>query len=194
MTKGTILFITAFTLLSGCHGDSSPAPVAKLAPAAKAPAAVKRGPTPEELTIGMVEAVTVGVSAVPVAVKFDLPSRPAQGRPLEVVIAVMPQIAAKSAVVQATASEGLQLAPNAAYVEISALDPAQVYRVTIPLTPTAAGVHLLGLNVTLKLDEATESRAFSVPIIVAGASDGAASAAPKTAPPNAPGAAVNAKR
>ena len=157
--------MVAAVLLAGCNGESKQAPAVTTAPAAAAPV-VKRGPTPEELTAGMVEAVTIGKSTAPVAVKFDLPQRPSVGKRFEIVIAVLPQIAASSAMVQVSSSEGLQLAPNTTPIEIPSLDPAQVYRLNIPLTPTADGVHLLGLSVSLKEDDVTESRSFSVPIIV----------------------------
>jgi hypothetical protein len=42
----------------------------------------------------------------------------------------------------------------------------------VTLTPTAEGVHLLGFTVSLKHDEITESRTFSVPIIVGAGGDG----------------------
>jgi hypothetical protein len=166
MTTGRTLALVAAVLLAACHGEPKQAPAAAPAPAAVAPV-VKRGPTPEELTAGMVEAVTVGKSTAPVAVKFDLPQRPSVGKRFEIVIAVLPQIAASSAVVQVTGSDGLQLAPNVAPIELPALDPTQVYRLSIPVTPTADGVHLLGLSVSLKQDDFAESRSFSVPIIVA---------------------------
>jgi hypothetical protein len=41
-----------------------------------------------------------------------------------------------------------------------------VYRQTVKVTPTVAGVLLLGLTISLKHDEQTESRAFSIPVIV----------------------------
>ena len=82
--------------MAACHGESGDAPVAA-STATHAPAPVKRGPTPEELTAGMVEAVTVGKSTLPVLVKFDLPARPVVGQPLEVIVAVMPQVAAEDA-------------------------------------------------------------------------------------------------
>ena len=47
-----------------------------------------------------------------------------------------------------------------------ALEAGQVYRQSIKVTPTADGVLLLGLTVSLKHDDMTESRAFSVPLIV----------------------------
>jgi hypothetical protein len=167
MTLARMLAFVAAVLLAACHGEPKQAPAVNPAPAASAPAVVKRGPTPGELTAGMVEAVTIGKSTAPVAVKFDLPQRPSVGKRFEIVIVVLPQTAASSATVQVTGSEGLQLAPNLAPIEISSLDPAQVYRLSIPVTATADGVHLLGLSVSLKQDDIVESRSFSVPIIVA---------------------------
>jgi hypothetical protein len=41
-----------------------------------------------------------------------------------------------------------------------------VYRQSVKVTPTADGVLLLGLTVSLKHDEMIESRAFSIPLIV----------------------------
>ena len=168
MIHRRMLALVAAVLLAACHGEPKQAPAATPAPAAVAPV-VKRGPTPDELTAGMVEAVTIGKSTAPVAVKFDLPERPSVGKRFEIVIAVLPQIAAGSAMVQVSGSDGLQLAPNLAPIEIPSLDPGQVYRLSIPVTPTADGVHMLGLSVSLKEDDSAESRSFSVPIIVASA-------------------------
>jgi hypothetical protein len=165
------LAFVAVVLLAACHREPNQAPAVSVAPAAVAPV-VKRGPTPEELTAGMVEAVTIGKSTAPVTVKFDLPQRPSVGKRIDIVIAVLPQIAANSGMVQVSGSEGLQLAPNFAPIEIPSLDPTQAYRLSIPVTPTADGVHLLSLNVSLKQDDMAESRSFSVPIIaVAAGSD-----------------------
>jgi hypothetical protein len=177
MGKGSTLWLFAAALLTACHGDAVQAPVAIVAPQSSVPAAVKRGPTPDELTAGMVEAVTLGKSTVPVGLKFDLGGRPTVGQPLEVVVAVMPQVAASSATLQVTGGEGLQIGPNGGPVEIPALDPTEVYRVSVTITPTADGVQLLGLNVILKHDEATEMRTFSVPIIVGTSADTAAATA-----------------
>jgi hypothetical protein len=167
MTTGAKLALVTAMLLAACHGEPNQAPAVAPAPAASAATVVKRGPTPEELTAGMVEAVTVGKSTAPIAIKFDLPQRPSVGKRFDVVIAVLPQISASSAIVQVSSSDGLQLAANLAPIEIPSLDPTQVYRLNIPVTPTADGVQLLGLSVSLKEDDTAESRAFSVPIIVA---------------------------
>src|SRR6202047_3414862 len=99
MITGRMLALVAAVLLAACHGEPKQAPAATPAPAAVAPV-VKRGPTPDELNAGMVEAVTIGKSTAPVAVKFDLPERPSVGKRFEIVIAVLPQNAAGSAMVQ----------------------------------------------------------------------------------------------
>ena len=44
--------------------------------------------------------------------------------------------------------------------------PAQVYRHSIKVTPTADGLYLLTLSVSLQHDQTTESRVFAVPILV----------------------------
>jgi hypothetical protein len=166
--------VCAALLLAACHGNSGIPAVVNTTPQAKRPPPVKHGPTPEELTAGMVEAVTVGKSTVPVAVKFDIPQKPTAGQPAEITIAVMPQIAADPATVLVTGSDALVLAPGSGPVEIPAVEPTQVYRHTVLLTPTAEGVRLLGVSVSLRHDDITETRQFSVPLIVASADAGAA--------------------
>ncbi len=114
----------------------------------------------------MVEAVVQSKSQAPINLKFDLPGRPVEGQPLEVAIALLPQIAARSATVSVTGSDGLQLGPGEDQFEFAGVDPAQVYRHSIKLTPTADGLYLLTLSVSLLHDQTTESRVFTVPILV----------------------------
>jgi hypothetical protein len=170
MNKWRVLPTCALLLLAACHGDSSQAPEPTLAAHSKKPAAVKRGPTPDELTAGMVEAVTIGKSTVPITVKFELHERPVVGRPLDVIIAVLPQVTG-AATLQVTGSAGLQLAPGAETVKIPSIESAQAYRVTISTTPTADGVQGLGINVSVTHDDTTEARSFSVPVIVSASAD-----------------------
>jgi hypothetical protein len=181
MRKARVLVLCA-AAIAGCHGDSSQAPPAKPAPQGQpAPAAAARKPKPQESTAGMVEAASQGKSQAPVALKFDLLQRPAVGQPLEIAIALLPQIAASPARIDVSGSEGLQLAAGDAQIEFPSVEPAQVYRRSIVVTPVNEGVLLVTLSVSLKHDEMTESRAFSVPIIVGGmvAADEASAVKPK---------------
>jgi len=170
MKRGIALPLLAVLLLAACHGESSPGPAANAAPKTKVSAAPKRGPTQDELTAGMVEAVTVGKSTVPISMKFDLPGRPVVGRTLDIVIAVLPQVAG-SATLQVSGSDGLQLAPGSERIDIPSLEPTQAYRVTISATPTSAGVQLLSVALSWSHEDATDTRTFSVPLIALGASD-----------------------
>ncbi len=169
MMKTRLLAFFAVAALAGCHRDSSPTPPPKPAsPQARAaPVAAARGPTSEDLTANMVEAVAQGKSQAPVALKFDLMQRPIVGQPLEIVIALLPQIPASPASITVTGSDGLQFAAGDAEIDIPSVEAAQVYRHSIKVTPTTEGVMFVNLNVSLKHDEATDSRVFSLPIIVA---------------------------
>jgi hypothetical protein len=115
--------------------------------------------------------VGVGKSSVPVALKFEVPTRPEIGQPLEIVLGVLPQEAAAAASIKVIGSEGLQPAPGNAEVEVGAVDPAEAYRVTVTVTPTAEGVQFLAVDVSLRHDDVTDTRAFSLPIIVPGAAE-----------------------
>jgi hypothetical protein len=169
MMKPTPAALCLVALLSACHRDeqtvSQPAP----APKGRAPVPVQGAPTARESTAGMVEAASQGKSQMLVSLKFDLLQRPVAGQPLEVAIALLPQIAGGPATIEVTGSEGVQLSSVDSQIAFPTVEPEQVYRHSITVTPTAEGVSFVSLNVTLKHDEMTESRVFSVPLIVAAA-------------------------
>jgi hypothetical protein len=165
----TLCALWAIAALGGCHRDSSQSPKPAAAPKARAPVAQQHGPTVEAQTAGMVEAASQGKGQAPVALKFDLMQRPIVGQSLEIAIALIPQIAAGPTTIDVTASDGLQVAADDGQIAFPAVEALQVYRHSIKLTPTDEGVRLVTLTVSLKHDEMTDSRVFSVPIIVAAA-------------------------
>jgi hypothetical protein len=157
-------------LLCAACSSGNPTPsllASKPAPARKNPVPeVKRGPTAEEQTAGMVLAAASGNSDVPVRLKFDLPHRPKIGQPLEVEIALLPQVPAQMAEIDASVSNGLELRTQDARELVADVRADAVYRHSIELTPTAPGVLFLSLDVTLKHDEITETRSFTIPVIL----------------------------
>lgn len=170
MTTGRVLAFVAAALLGACNGASTPPPVAQLLPKSKprtAPVPAKRVATPEEMTVGMVEAVSLAKSNVPVGMKFQLSDRPTLGMPLDVLVALLPQEGADSATLRVSGSEGLELTAGATSQEIPTIEAAHAYKESFTVTPTTEGVQLLTLTVDLKHDESSESRSFSVPLIVA---------------------------
>jgi hypothetical protein len=190
LMKLRVFVLCAMAALSACHRDSTQtSPVAKLTARVKAPVAPAPGPTAQEQTATMVEAATQGKSQAPVTLKFDLPERPVQGRPLEIAIALLPQIPASPATIEVSGADGLKLADGESPIEFSEVEAAQVYRHNIKLTPTAEGVYMLALNVSLKHDQITDSRIFCVPLIVAAPSNTAPAPQAGGAPQGGGGAA-----
>ena len=164
-----ILFAIAGT--AACHRDAGNAPVAAVQrkAGAQAGASNQRGQNPQELTAGMVEAVAQGKAQGSVDLKFDLLQRPVQGQPLEIAVALLPQSAAESATVAVSGSDGLKIEAAEQQFSFPGIEAAQVYRHSIKVTPTGEGFYLLTLSVSLQYQQATDSRVFSVPILVGSA-------------------------
>jgi hypothetical protein len=173
--KLRVLTLCVIAALAACHRQSGSAPSAHAAPQVRKPVASQSGPTAQELTADMVEAATLGKSQAPVMLKFDLLQRPVQGQPLELAIALLPQVPASPAIISVTGSDGLQLGADDRQIEFPSVDAQQVYRHSLKLTPTAEGVLLLTLNVSLKHEQLADTRVFSVPIIVAANGESASS-------------------
>jgi hypothetical protein len=165
MKTGRVLFIGSLAAMSACHGDSGAPPQSASTPQVRAALLAKKGPTAAELTAGMVEAVSQGKSQLAVQLKFHLRQKPTVGQPLDVDIAVISQIDSGAAEVQITGGDGLTVAAGASQIELSNLQAGEVYRQSFKVTPTADGVLLLGLTLSVKHDEMTDSRVFSIPVI-----------------------------
>lgn len=139
-------------------GNPSPTPK-------KAQTAVKKGPTAEELTAGMVQAAPQGKSPLALDMKFDLGSRPQVGRPLEVNVALIPQMAGGPVSLQVTGSTGFASAEAGAF-EIPDMEPGEVYRHTLKLTPSSEGLQVVNVTVSVKHEDVNDSKVFSIPVIV----------------------------
>jgi len=166
-TTRILLLLCAVALLSACNQDSgSPAASSAVArPKPKAPVVARNGPTVAEQTAGMVQAANQGKSQLPVELKFDLGGRPKVGQLLEINLALIAQIAGSPATVQVSDADGLTVAPGANQFDIPSAEAGEVYRHTVNVTPNTEGVLLLGVTVSLKHDDVTDQRAFSIPII-----------------------------
>lgn len=164
MSTARVLALCIAAAVTACHKDS--ATEAPPAPRVTAPVIARKGPGAEELTAGMVEAPSQGKSQLPVKLKFTLEQRPTLGQPLDITVAVIPQIDAGAASIQVAGGDGLNVAPEMTSIDLPAVQAGQAYRQGIKVTPTAEGVLVLSLNISLKHDDMTEVRAFSVPLIV----------------------------
>ncbi len=182
--KLRVIILLAFACTAACHRNQGSAPAARAKPKTGVQAAApSQASDPQQLTAGMVEAVAQGKAQGPVELKFDLLQRPIQGQPLEVAIALLPQTAARSATVAVTGSDGLKVESTEGQFEFPAVEAAQVYRHSIKVTPIAEGFYLLTLSVSLQHDQTSDSRVFSVPILVGSA--GATGSTPSGGGPGA---------
>jgi hypothetical protein len=163
---GTAVLLCMTALLGACQKDSGSAPAAA-APQAKVktPVITKSGPSAAEQTAGMVEAAVSGKSGLPAELKFDLPQRPKVGQPQEVNLALIAQVPGNPASIQVSGADGLTVDPGASQLDIPATEAGEVYRHTVNITPTAEGVLLLAVKVSLKHDEVTDAKSFLIPII-----------------------------
>ena len=161
-TLGTALML----VLGACGQEGAPAPATPAPPVpAKTVVQPKKGPSVDELTSGMVQATPLGRSAVQLDVKFDLGDKPVKGRPFELNIALIPLDAANQTTVTVSGSQGFE-GLDARQFEFDHMDVGEVYRHTLKMTPSSEGVQLVGLSVTLSQNDVTETKEFSIPVIV----------------------------
>lgn len=147
----------------GCHRDSSDAPTQTTRSHAAAP---RKGPTAAQLTSNMVDAAGVGKSQLAVELKFDLKQRPVLGQPLTIDVAVLPEVDGSPASLNVSGGNGLVVPNEVTSIALPAVEAGQVYHQFVVVTPTKDGVLLLSLNVSVHHDEVTETREFSIPLIV----------------------------
>jgi len=162
-----LLLLCAAAAVSACHKDSGADSASQQAPVVKpkVPVAARKGPTASELTVGMVEAAPQGKSQAPVALKFELLKRPKVGEAMDINLALLPQVDAGPVTIKVSGDAGLTVAPEANEFDIPLAAAGEVYRYTLNVTPTAEGVLVIAVTVSLKHDEVTDSKAFSIPII-----------------------------
>jgi hypothetical protein len=161
-----VLLLCAAAAVSACHKDSSANPAVQAAqPFAKAPAVPRKGPTVAELTAGMVEAAAQGKSQAPVALKFELVQRPKVGQAVEINLALIPQVTAGPVTMKVSSTDPLTLAADSNEFDFPEILAGEVYKSKLNVTPTGEGVLLIGVTVTVKHDELTDAKVFSIPII-----------------------------
>lgn len=161
-----MLLLCAAVSLGACHKESAPAAADSALTSAKPDAPVQPKPklTAAERTAGMVLAASQGKSSAPVDIKFDLMQKPKVGQPVDVSLALIAQVPANPATVQVSGADGLTVATGGQF-DIASAEAGEVYKHTVSVTPETDGVLLLGVTVSLKHEEVTDTKTFMIPII-----------------------------
>jgi hypothetical protein len=165
MIAPVLLFSAAAAMMSACHKDEggAAAPAVQVKP--KAPATPNLGPSVAEQTATMVDAPAQGKSPLPVQLKFEVTQHPKMGQALDINLALIAQVDGSPAIIKVTGGDGLTVPSEASEFNIPAAAAGEIYRQTVKVTPAAEGVLLLGVTVSLKHDEQTDLKSFSIPLI-----------------------------
>ena len=165
---GRALSLTVLaTLAMACGGGDEKAAAEKAAPAVAAGDVSKQAVAAEAKAAddGLANAVAVGKTAAAVDLKYDLAARPGLGQPFEVELVFVPRMAADALEVQASGMPGLVVA-GGADAKFDQVVANEKYAAKVLLQVTEPGVYYVGVTAKLVSKVQTDSRTFSVPIIV----------------------------
>jgi len=165
---GRALSLTVLaTLAMACGGGDEKAAAEKAAPAVAAGDVSKQAVAAEAKAAddGLANAVAVGKTAAAVDLKYDLAARPGLGQPFEVELVFVPRMAADALEVQASGMPGLVVA-GGADAKFDQVVADERYAAKVLLQVTEPGVYYVGVTAKLINKVQTDSRTFSVPIVV----------------------------
>jgi hypothetical protein len=161
---GILAGLATLALLAGCGGggDASTAKVAK-----KTAAASEVDPAVAELVKNTTPATTLGSTMTPVEVRFAFAGVPAAGRPVDIDVAVLPQVAVPTVRVDLRpGDDGLRVVDPTAQVTFDKVQAGTIEKLRVQAIPERAGTTTLRLVVTLEQPTGQESRTFELPVVV----------------------------
>ena len=124
------------------------------------------GPTIDDLTKGMASAASQGKPTAPIDIKFDIKQKPVVGGSVDIELAFLPETAADGLAVDLVPSDGVTLQAAANPIQIAGIEAGKVYRRTVSVVAGSDGMFYLGVVAAVKTTDQTQSRSFSIPLIV----------------------------
>jgi hypothetical protein len=183
------------SLAVACGGGDEKSAADKAAPADVAGDASNQAATATAKAAaddGLANAVAVGKTAAAVDLKYNIAARPAIGQPFEVELVLLPRMAADALEVQATGMPGLVVA-GGADAKFDQVVAGEKYAAKVLLQVTEPGLYYVGVTAKLVNKVQTDSRTFSVPVVV-GELPAVEKATPAAAGANSGGEAVEASK
>jgi hypothetical protein len=179
-TLARALRLLAFLLLiavqAGC-GSSDDADRATATAKKKAPTTKKvPGPQGED---ALANAVVVGKSVAPVMLKYDIQVKPEVGQPFEIALTFLPRQPADALVAEVTGMPGLTVVTGGA-ARFEPVEHNGTYVAKVLANADAEGLYYIGIVAKMESKVQTETRAFSVPVVVGKAVPAEARPAPAT--------------
>jgi hypothetical protein len=181
------------SLAVACGGGDEKSAADKAAPADAAAKASKQAAAAKAAEDdGLANAVAVGKTAAAVDLKYNLVARPALGQPFELELVLLPRVAADALEVQATGMPGLVVA-GGARATFNQVVAGEKYAAKVLLQVSEPGLYYVGVTAKLVNKVQTDSRTFSVPVVV-GQLPAAEKAAPAASGASSGGEAVEASK
>ena len=175
MTISNTALVRAFALTAlaslavACGGgdeksaaDKAASPTDAAGEASQPAAAAAAKAAPDD---GLANAVAVGKTAAAVDLKYNIAARPALGQPFEVELVLLPRVAADTLEVQATGMPGLVVA-GGADAKFDQVLAGEKYAAKVLLQVMEPGLYYVGVTAKLVNKVQTDSRTFSVPVVV----------------------------
>ena len=164
LVRAYVLTVLA-SLAVACGGGDEKSAADKTAPVDAAGKASQQAAAKAAVDDGLANAVAVGKTAAAVDLKYNLTARPAIGQPFEVELVFVPRVAADALEVQATGMPGLVVAGGAA-AKFDQVVADEKYAAKVLLQVAEPGLYYVGITAKLVNKVQTDSRTFSVPIVV----------------------------
>jgi len=122
---------------------------------------------PADPTANMVLAVSAAGNSGSIAVKFRIERRPIIGMPVQIDVALIPDADAQFNRVHASlaAGDGLTLQSEREF-DLDELQPGTAVLRKVTVVPQQTGVLTLDATLLLQSDKSSESRTYSIPLIV----------------------------
>jgi hypothetical protein len=174
---GVLRLVAILALIAaqaGCGGSDDSD---RAASAGKATSTVRKpAPSGED---ALANAVVVGKAVAPVMLKYDLPAKPAVGQPFEIALTFLPRQAADALDAEITGMPGLTVVTGGA-VHFEPVEHNGRYVAKVLANADAEGLYYLGVVARMVSKVQTETRAFSVPVVVGKPAANAEKPAPAT--------------
>ena len=127
-------------------------------------------------TANMATAVADSKTTAPIDLKYDVLAKPDIGQPFEIELAFVPQVAADTLDVEVNDAPGLVIVGERA-ASFAPVSGGEIYTHKILLRGDNAGLFYVSVVAKVSTKVQSESRAFSIPVVI-----GTVPAAQKTAP------------
>jgi hypothetical protein len=169
-TQIRLLVLVALTLvLGGCGGKDAEEAAApkrdKSAEATPAKVVPDDGRVAEEQ---LANAVVVGKSVAPVMLKYDIPRKPEVGTPFEITLTFLTRQTADALEADVTGKAGLNVTTEGP-IRFEGVSAVGRYDAKVHATADAEGLYYVGVVARVITKVQTDSRTFSVPVVVGSA-------------------------